>query len=491
MSRRSKRRSSQPGARPTQNVTSMAQQGAALAEAAAGAPLADQDLTVLGLSNINRYFDIQTPGNGPSYVLRLLYPFASFTSGYSSGVIGDQDTGAATNTTLAATDVLNPITPMAEYIESDVWPILTNLFSSGTGVRYNVSISEFVRYNAMLTQAYSYILDIIRMNHLAYHFDWTSVFPFSETVPPSIYDMAVKFDASDVGLASRWLPLMKRFDNKVMFPRIIQAIKRLAQPMQSVDFNGRLMQTFYLNPFEPSIDVDTYYDRIKTLLDYIDVNLADAGAVFVSFLPFPMRMSEPWSLMSSPEVDLDKDAGWWNSNAKGLPIFGDTGDPSNIVALQFEEAENELVYWHTRHTQPIWAEIKWASLWELLEDVVDDEFRLITSHAWSNIIIPDDTDEFFSYDGTAIGTGSFGFRYIDYASCRFASGDVAWGSMKPGFMGSEIGLDPVKRMMRLETQYIFNLEVLKDIVSYMSGASIREIRFIIHQQVVEGIKSEY
>jgi hypothetical protein len=472
------------------NPTTMAQNSASLGSQIAGAPTPDHDLTVLGLGNVNRYFDLLDPSNGPSLITRTVTPYASFTKGYSAaGSRSDQDDGSATNTALVATDVLTPITPMTLYIEEDVWPILTNLFSSGTGQRYDVSIHEFVRYFAMLTSAYSWMLDIVRINNLAYHFDWTSVFPFSETVPLSVYAAATKLEADDVGIASRWLPLMKRFDDKVMFPRMIQEIKRLVQPMQSVDFNGRLCQTFEYNLFAGTIDVDTYYDQITEWLDYIDVNLARAGSVFTSFLPFPMRASNPWALTSEPIVDLDKDTGWFNSGVTNTNVFGDTGDPDNSNSLTFDPSLSDVVYWWSRHTQPVWAGVKWASLWQLIPGV-DDEFQLITPHLWKAIILPDDTNSYFVYDGSDIGTASAGFIYTEFANSRFAErSDVLWGTQKPGMLGAEIYINPVIRLLRLEVQYLFNLEVLKLIIAQMSGASIREIRFTIQQQVAAGVQS--
>ena len=345
----------------------MAQESASLGNEIAGAPTPDHDLTVLGLGNVNRYFDLVDPSNGPSIVTRTAFPYAAIVAGYSAaGTRADQDTNSAYNTALVATDTLTPITPMAQFIEDDVWPVMTNLFSSGTGQRYDVSINEFVRYLSMSMIAYANMLDIIRLNHLTYHFDWTKVFPFSDSVPLSLYNAATKLEADDVGIASRWLPLMKRFDDKVMFPRMVFDIKRMAQPMQSVDFNGRLMQTFQQNVFDPAVDISSYYDAIVGWLDYLDVNLARAGAVFTSFLPFPMRMSDPWAMASEPIIDIDKDTGWFNSGPNQVSVFGDTGDPSNNTNLTFDPNLSDVVYWWSRHTQPVWAGVKWASMWQFI-----------------------------------------------------------------------------------------------------------------------------
>ena len=308
------------------NPTTLAQETTAMAEIAAGSELPDHELTVLGFGNINRYFDLQDATNGPNFILRRATPYANFILGYSDGVISDQDTGAAINTGSSATAALNPILHMPTYFEADVWPILSNLFSSGTGQRYNVSISEFVRYQAMLLHAYTLMLDIIRINHLAYHFDWTKVYPFSDTVPVSLYDVATKLDATDVGIANLWLPLIKRFDNKIAFPRMIQEIKRMSDPLLSIDLNGRLKMVGQTNWYDPNIDISSYYDTIKAELDYIDVNLANASALITSFLPFPMSAAAPWSLSATPRVDLDLDSGWWNSGTTVYSSFGDTGD---------------------------------------------------------------------------------------------------------------------------------------------------------------------
>lgn len=479
------------------NPTTRAQQTTARVEAAVGRAVPDQDLTVLGLSNVNRAFDLDDPTNGPACVFRRTYPFMCFIYGFTAaGSISDQDDDSATNTALSASAALYPVTRYAQYVESDVWPVLANLFASGTGQRYNISFSEFVRYNAMLYKAHSLMQTVMTINHLAYHFDWSSVTPFSPVVPKYIYDMATTLDATDVGLASRWLPLIRRFDTKVMFPRIIDDIKRMYTPMYSVDLHGRLLIPVY--DFPIATDADTIQTAVVDLLDYLDVELKAASALFASFLPFPASIAQPFTLPAGGSIDIDRESGWLNSGLRPYEIFGDTGDPTEVLANYFsvtgttapDPALVNLTYF-TRHTQATWAELRLSAVYEMFSNTVDDTYALISPHLYGPAYIVDDAQDYFEYEGQYIDYTSTGWRYMNYISCRYTLGGIAHGVQQPGTLGAEIGHDPYRRMIRQQVQYDWNLEVLKQISYQMSGASIRELRFAIQEAVVRGVNSPF
>jgi hypothetical protein len=466
--------------------TSRAQTSATMAEAVAGRQIPDHELSVLGFSNVVRRFDLDEPTNGPSVVFRQVDPYAGFTQGFSAtdSTGSAQDTNAAYDVSVAdPTEALYPVTRMAWDFQTDVWPILSNLFTSGTGTRATVSINEFIRYQAMLMIAYSYALTPIIINHLTYHFDWSKVAPFQPIVPKYMYDLANNLDATDTGIAETYIPLLKRFDNKIAFPALINEIKRVLTPMLSVDLNGRLQVPIVLSP--ATVTTANIVDAVTSYLDYIDVTLDSSAAVFTSFLPFPLREMNPWGFPLEPVIDVDRDSGWYNSGVKSISTFGDTNDPDITLSMVCDEgATNDIIY-YTRHTQPIWAEVKMSSVWRLTDDVTDDEFQLITPHKYKNVIIIDDAFDFFAYDGSQILAASVGFRYIEFANSRFASTDVDYGTQKPGMLGAEISQYPLNRLMRLETESVWSLETLKLVTSQMAGASIRELRYTIKALVVE------
>jgi hypothetical protein len=490
MSRRNNRKTAS-NALPAGGASSRAQSSAAVGALVAGTALPDHELTVIGLANVTRRFDLDEPSNGPTVVFRTVTPFANFTNGFSATETdgwSEGDTGAALDTTVVdVTDGLYAVTNMAQYVETDVWPVLLNLFSSGTGVRHNVTFSEFVRYQAMLIEAYARMLSPLVINHLCYHFDWSKVFPFSGNVPTFLYTIADNLDATDVGLANRWLPILKRFESKIAFPRMISEVKRLLSPMLSIDLNGRLLINTVYNMATASADaVET---TVTGYLDYLEVQLASASSLFSSFLPFPLKDMMPWTFSMGPMVDVDRESGWFNSPAKNLYVFNDTGDPDIGDCMVFDEATGSKSLYYTRHTQPIWTEIRQATMYELTDDVTDDKFRLVTPHKYFNIHIIDDAFDVFTYDGTQIDDASVGFRYIDFADCRFASKDVDYGTQKPGLLGAELTLEPINRLMRVETSYQFNIEILKVVTANMAGASLRELRYTIQSLVSASVQS--
>jgi hypothetical protein len=466
--------------------------------AAAGLSLADHDLTVMGTANITRRFDLDEPTNGPSIIWRTVFPYLGLIQGFSAtdpDGISSGDTTAATDTTVTdPTTDLYPITPMATIMLEDVWPVIANLLASGTGNRSTVSDSEWVRYNAMLFQSYLLLMGVKQINNLTYHFDWSKVYPFTDMTPSYLYDLAATFDATDVGLAETWLPLMKRFETKIAFPRMVQEFKRMLAPMLSVDFNARIQVPM---PFDINDENNTsaaLQARVIELLDYLDGPLAATGAVLTSFLPFPMSFSAPFDLPIQPIIDLDRDTGWWNSGCMNFAAFGDTTDPSTSDSLTFYNAsggEYNQVVWYTRHTQPVWAELKTATIWKRDYDVVDDVFRMISLHHMGNILIPDDAGDVFRFDGASIASSSVGYKYIDFANSRYTQNFEPWGVMKPGFLGAEFGLSSFLRLLRIDTNYGFSLQTLKEITQEMTGGSLRELRAALQVQIGQSVRSPY
>jgi hypothetical protein len=473
--------------RKSTTVRSIETAGAYAAVAGIGIP--DHELTTFGPANVVRHFDLDEPLNGPSVIFREVTPFACFTRGYSDGVISDQDPGAATAVATAdPKQALYPITSMANYFETDVFPILTNLFTSGTGTRYNsFTINEIVRFQAMMIEAYSWLLTPVIINKLVFHTDWKKIAPFTDAVPSFMYQLATNLGCTDVGLAETYLPLMRRMDNLTIFPRMAAEAKRIMTPMMSVDLHGRVFVPMRLQP--DTITQAGVVAKVSEYLDYIDSKLVDISNLMATFLPFPFMDQDPWTLPDLPLIDIDRESGWFNSCTNKFSEFGDTGDPSKPTVMVCDEATDLNAVFYTRHCEPIWSEIKLSSIFWLEDDATDDTYRLITPHLYYDIHILDDAFDIFTYDGSAIGTGSTGFRYIDYASCRFASGDLDYGVQKPGLFGAHLGYIPLERMMRLETIYVFSVEVLKRVANVMAGASLREIRYTIRDLIDFGNSS--
>jgi hypothetical protein len=446
--------------RESRSSTGQAQAAAAASEAAAGRIIPDHELNVMGMGNITRRFDLDEPSNGPSIVFRQVTPYAAFVEGFSeTGDISDQNGASTTDTTASpASKPLYPITNLARSLETDVWPVLENLFSSGTGIRYEVGFSEFVRYQAMLLDAYAGVYSVVMINKLTYHTDWTKVFPFTENVPKYLYDLASNFYATDGGLADNWLPILRRFETKIAFPRMVEEVKRMLTPMMSVDLNGRLLIPTRLN-----LTSWTYASTMEWVLgnlDYLDVTLSKAAATFSSFLPFPLRESDPWNVQVGV-IDIDRESGWFNSGVKHHSAFGDSGDPAKNEAMVLDEADGEFVIYYGRHTQPVWAEVKLATILSLTDDVTDDKFQLETPHRYGNVYVIDDSGDTYTYDGATVVSSSVGFRYLDFANSRFASTDVDYGTIKPGTIGAEISKPPIERLTRLEASFISHLTAIK------------------------------
>lgn len=477
------------GRAPRKSFTTKAQETASLYESLVGRQIPDHELNVLGYANVNRRFDLDEPSNGPSIVFRNVKAYGGFIKGYSHTDISDQDCDAAYNTSPpAVTTQLFPITPIAKYFEQDVWPVLENLFASGTGQRYDISIHEFIRYQACILELYQDLLIPVVLNKMTFHTDWEKVVPFSGNVPTFLYQLCTNLEATDVGIAETWLPLMKRMEGLVCFPRMLHECKRMLTPMLSVDFHGRVL--YPINDYVATANATNIAATVEGRLNFIQTELDKAANLCATFFPFPVRDMEPWNIPNLPVSDPDREAGWFNSNCweyGTMDTFGDTGDPTNQDTVVFDESADLDAWWYTFHCQPIWAEIKMASLWYVIDHATDDTWWLMTPHHYGKITILDDAFDAVNFDGSAIATGSLGYRYSQYANCRFNESQISHGVQKPGLNGAHISYNPVERIMRQETSYCFNLDVLKAVTASMAGASLRELKWHIKEMVSKGV----
>jgi len=488
--------------------TSRSQMSSAVRSGISGITPGDHELSVLGVGNVTRRFDLDEPTNGPSIVVRWVAPCAGITLGWSA----DSDPSGSVQDWTSAVDVtvakpsevpLYPITPYAAAFADDVWPVLQNLFSSGTGQRSLVSLGEFVRYQSMMAEAYQSLLYPLMLNHLCYHMDWTKVFPYTGIVPSWLYDYTTSMNANDVGIASFWLPLLKRMDTKVLFPRLVNDIKRCFRICQSVDLNGRIRMAI-----PATIDMNMGYQqvgpRVRELLDYVEgnVDMARISATINTFLPFPMALADPWNFGADPVLDVHLETAAYNSGCHMQDIFGDTGDPTWKDTLMLttlggswdgsdpltSKLTTKPAIFYSGTPQPTWAELRLASFYELVEfELLDDVFRLISLHGWGNIALVDDAFDIVSWQGQAVNPSGVAYRYSDYTNCRFSYGDIDYGTMKPGLTGVEILCGPLLRMARVDVHWMFHLATLKGISIQLTGASLRELRSSISGLVLGDI----
>lgn len=449
----------------------------------AGIQVAAHDTTVMGLGNVNRDFVRSDETNGPSVIIRGVYPFQALTHGFTKSDISAQDTDAGLTLGDAGVTIY-PVTEAAKNLERDVFPVITQLLESGTGSRTSVSFSDFARYTNIVIAAYTAIRDVISMNTLAYHYDWTSVYPFTDAVPPLIYEYATASQATDVDLADQWLPLIRRLETKVMFPRVMEEIKRQMTPMTTPSMGGRLLvplNSAVLSSGQGSI----LLAKVKTWLDELDSpEYSKIGAVLNSFIPFNVGNANPWAFDNFGDVDLNRESGWWNSSPKQIDAFGDTGDPSTTYELTIhtdgEDGPTTVpALIHTIYPQPTWGEIKNMTIMNLQEEAVDDTYRLLTMHKYGNIKIYSDVSPVtnpITYGQTTFTTASDEYYYERFANCRWTNNGSSQGRLRPESMGAEIPYITIKRMVRQETRFLFSIELLSVIALELSGASLREVR---------------
>lgn len=420
------------------------------------------------------------PTTEPEFIFRLVDPASGFTRGFSNTEgPSSQDPWAATDTTVTdPTGILYPVTPIALAVEKDFFPLFTDILSSGTGYRQDVSFSEFIRHQAMLMDAYQIVLQAVQMNKLAYHFDWTKVPGSNGFVPTPILQAATDFGADDVGLAEYWRPRLVRLEEAITFKHLVHQIRRALTPLYTTGLIPKLIIPVIASPADGAWDVTTMLQTVDDYLDYLRIKLRTIRGVFQTFWPVKLGECQPWDLPNVPVVDLDLESAIWNSGCQTEDTFGDTGDPKSNNALVFDNAEGDTVIYYSMHQQIAWPELRNATLWHRTDSVTDDEYWQMSLHRWDKALIIDDLGGVTEWKGQGETVTDYNSKWRAYGHSRYSFSNVTWGRTMVGRTGVQLHKSAVDRMIRLEVEYLFQIRTLRSILTEIGGSSLRELRTI-------------
>jgi hypothetical protein len=435
----------------------------------------------MGVTNLGRAFKADQWHNGPQIALKVKK--ALFPESWSEGSRSDQDVSAAADTsTTDPTTTLYPITPMAEAFNDNHWPLLLSLLQSGTGTRYNTSLSEVVRYYSMVQVALENIMVPLQINYLTSVFDWSEVAPFSNTVPPAVWGLAELFDATDVGVADTWKPLYERLSSKVLPPNVSASIMEAGFPYLA-DPNGHVLRLPITGAAEYAInewDISTFITNIEDKLNYLESVLINCHNTLASFLPW--RVGSPIAMFKGydpvyEEVD-------YNSGLTQYDTFGDTGDPveSRVILCGTGTTVGDSILYYHRGGTPIAKAVLNTTIMELISGT-DDEFMVISGARQSGVSFLDDDLNLITYDGDPpISTTAA--RYRLYYPNRFMtdSGEHNGGRGTRGFLPSLLSKEEVIRTTKHYTDWLFGNDAMKNVIGLTGGSSVRVIHAAIAEQ---------
>jgi hypothetical protein len=437
--------------------------------------------SAMGIANISGDFDVSDGTSGPSVVFRVVVPYAGLYEGWSiAGSISDQD-GAEIYNPLQVSPTFTPITELAKAFERNVSPILDNLFTAGLTTNSAPSLSQVIRYSAVVQKMFGRLYSIRVLNALTYHTDWSKIYPYTGIVPKPLYDLCEQLKCDDIGIAQNYANYFRLIEQFVMFPRVIEDTKRLLSPQLSLDINSRLMVALSFHPTMSFSSMTANLDEMEAILTTL---VPDAKKAFMSYIPFPIFGQDLWAvppLSSDPLINT----AWYNSNNLAIAAFGDTGDPADYQSMVcYDDTDNRCLY-YSMFPQPVWDEVRLSSIWGLNYSVTDNTFELLTPHKWGNIYIFDNHDAFTIYDGESTSTTSNAFELMEFANNRYVinTSDAQRGIQKPGFLGCWIHRNDIERMLSLEVLHAMHADVLQMVTAEMVGSAVKEIRRSVKETV--------
>ena len=450
---------------------------------------------MLGFANLSRSFDYDTSrtrmGRRPPFFLRNCFPQIAFYEGFSASAAPsagvNTDIGAAIDNTVTDIDSeLYPVTPYAQQFESTVWPTIQNILRGGLGQRVAVSFSAFVRYIASTHVCYCSLRDAVTLNILAFHYDWSKVFPFSDVVPKEIQAWAGLLNCDDAGMARYWIPRMQRLEARIMFPGWMHETRQALKPLLSLEMAPEL----WIPRFTQRSEFSSIIEGIDNSLDYVEVELGDVEAVLKSFLPFPISQMDPWRF-DEPAPDVMRWNGFINEGLANYTTFG-TGSVDVDSNLRFNgtvvngkitPADDGVdIKWLTQTEAPIWAALKYGGFFMDATNPTLTEHLQIGMHQTANVAIVSDTTATtianmitaFSASLTIEGRDQAWFRNLRFAGARGEGIDD--GYFMPGHILGTVEGEGLLRLVELQCLADFSFQALQRLSVITLGRSLREVQ---------------
>jgi hypothetical protein len=436
---------------------------------------AHQD-TSMGVGNITRAFDVTDGITGPSFVFRLVSPFEAFISGWSllENDPSDQDFAQFYAAAVSAGTEFFPITPYARAWNAEMGPVYNRLFQASLTSYVAPPIYDVARYFAVLMQSYCYLYSVMVINKLAYHTDWSGIFPYTGKVPKAIYDIASTVGADDITIAQEYISYMRILERHTLPPWITAEIKRMLTPVKSLDLGGHIMIPSYIAATTSKSNI--LYALGQLELQY-EVELADVRRVVQAYIPYPLDRQMMYDV-SDPVSDPLRLSGWYNSGNISTDPFGDTGDPVTFKGMVIDEADGTYpgaCLHYTMQGSPTWSEVKMATIFYLTDDPVDDEFWLMTPHNYGPIYFYDENLSSTLLDGTTVAKSDAAFELANFAYNRFAynDSDVNRGMQMPGYVSSVIDSEAITTMMSIEVLDNWHYDEMATMASFAMGSNYR------------------
>ena len=437
----------------------------------------------LGLANVNRHFAPSTglddhADAGPSIIVIEANPMAAFTSGWSEdGSVSDGDTHSAAAIDTGKEEVsMTPITYYANAFAEDIWPLVNSIFQSGLGARPVPDISQVVRYLTNLLLVYECTCNMLTFNKLAYHHDWRETFPFTPDTPKWLYDVCEQAELNDIDIARKLFPVMQRLESFPVFPLLFQHVRRVMTPTYTLDGMGRILlpkSTALTLYHEDPWSVDMMHER----LDFIELHMSALYGMMRSFIPWTLSDIQPFQIPAVVE-DPERVIGIHNSGFRGVSTYGDTGDPNLYDHLMFNKEGDSIttLSWHGISPQPMWSQMKWASIYELEIFPLDNTYSLVTRDKYGHRLIPTDAGQIVSYDNNSWSPTDL--KWHKFIQCRWwdRGDDANHGLLDPGLIGGRVNGEGILRCLYLQADRDFMLPEIKRIAQVATGSSLREIR---------------
>ena len=377
--------------------------------------------------------------------------------------------------------------------------MIRTILLSGVGSRQADEISEsaVAKYLGMGMWAYAGLLQVIHTNKLAYHFDWSTLSPFTPDIPAAAFARAKSHEASDSELGDVWLPLMRRAESLIMFPEVALEIKRLMQPFLTLDMHPTLIipRLYAIDDHQNVMSTDDsviMHELIKDQLDFCELTLATIQALLRAFIPFDLASIRPWDCPPY-QTDPIVEAGQWNSGLSGPAAFELSATVADVEETGIEDDQSLLVAGHggfsqaaevgglsmsfdSRYPQPVWGEVKRSTIYRYSRPAVNVFKReLLSPHHIHNMFFVDDAGDL----DTVTESDTEVIRFWRYVNSKFYGSAVNYGVTKPGYLTSNVHLDAVERLLYQEVINNFDVPRLRNVLGATTGASNRVVRELI------------
>jgi hypothetical protein len=441
----------------------------------------------MGVPNITRRFNSATYYGAPTVLFRNVNPYAGLTDGWirtdgggteaedwTNG--GYTDARLTTNSgNLAVTKKLFPVTQVAKIMDKEIWPMIETILSQALGATSNLSQGEFIRYLSTVAYIYTEMLAVKNLYDLTM-IDYSSIYPYTPEIPDCVENISKEMGIRSFEFEMIWGQTMRRLEQHILFPGVVENIKRLMSPFILGASGGKIAVPITRAGLIDGTGYDTQVGYFDDWLSYLDGALQNAKTYMTAFLPFTLSSQNPWQLRPVA-IDPSRETSWYNSGLYSYFAYLKTGVGPDSSDDMYCNATTDQIQYLTSSPEAPWEDMRDASMFEDVTLDGESSYWLKSIHRQNTIRVRDDLGVIEVASG--VSPTQWETTFSEHLHNRYWEDSYSGGYKNPAYIQCSVPGEAFEQAVRLQMHLDFGMLEMSQILRVISGMSLRERRMAI------------